>query len=133
MVLLKSNYLKLFLYYEIEINALNTVWDLLLNKPYNKGGKADNSWDIEGLKHAVKVDGTLNQPEDTDKGWTVEIAFPWKALAQYSGKMSTPPQNGDRWRVNFSRVERERNSGLQDCDNWVWAVQRKINMHISCH
>ncbi len=117
-------------YYELEINALNTVWDLLLNKPYNKGGKADNSWDIEGLKHAVKVDGTLNQPEDTDKGWTVEIAFPWKALAQYSGKMSTPPQNGDRWRVNFSRVERERNSGLQDCDNWVWAVQRKINMHI---
>jgi len=117
-------------YYELEINALNTAWDLLLDKPYNKGGKADNSWDIEGLECAVKVNGTLNQPEDTDEGWTVEIAFPWKALAQYSGKMSTPPQNGDRWRVNFSRVERKRNSGLRDCDNWVWAVQRDINMHI---
>jgi len=117
-------------YYELEINALNTVWDLLLSKPYNKGGRADNSWDIEGLKHAVKINGTLNQPEDTDKGWTVELAFPWKALAQYSGKMSSPPQNGDRWRVNFSRVERIRNSDKRDCDNWVWAVQRKINMHI---
>jgi len=117
-------------YYELEINALNTAWDLLLNKPYRKGGRADNSWDIEGLKHAVKVNGTLNQPEDTDEGWTVEIAFPWKVLAQYSGKMSVPPQNGDRWRVNFSRVERKRNSDRRDCDNWVWSIQREINMHI---
>ena len=27
-------------YGEIEINALGTVWDLVLNKPYNVGGKA---------------------------------------------------------------------------------------------
>src|SRR5580704_8644472 len=51
-------------YFEFEINALNTGWDLFLAKPYNEGGKADNTWDIPGLLTAVQVDGTLNDPRD---------------------------------------------------------------------
>jgi hypothetical protein len=49
-------------YFEFEINALNTGWDLFLPKPYKDGGKADNGWEIPGLKTAVHVDGTLNDP-----------------------------------------------------------------------
>jgi hypothetical protein len=45
-------------YFEFEINALNTGWDLFLAKPYKKGGRADNTWEIPGLKTAVHVDGT---------------------------------------------------------------------------
>ncbi len=55
-------------YYEFEMNALNTGWDLFLPKPYSDGGKADNSWDIAGLKTAVAVQGTLNNSNDTDRG-----------------------------------------------------------------
>jgi len=55
-------------YYELEINALNTVWDLMLTKPYRDGGRAIDSWDIQGLKHAVRVNGTLNRAGDTDTG-----------------------------------------------------------------
>ena len=51
-------------YYEFEINALNTGWDLFLPKPYNEDGQPDNSWDIEGLKTAIAVQGSLNQPGD---------------------------------------------------------------------
>src|SRR6516162_1232644 len=69
-------------YYEFEINALNTTWDLLLPRPYKDGGKAVNSWEIPGLKTAVHVNGTLNDPADTDKGWSVELAFPWKVLGE---------------------------------------------------
>src|SRR5262245_7639811 len=58
-------------YYELEINALNTAWDLFLPKPYIDGGKAQNSWDIAGLKTAVEVTGTLNDTTDLDKGWSV--------------------------------------------------------------
>jgi hypothetical protein len=67
-------------YFEFEINALNTGWDLFLNKPYREGGKADNSWEIPGLLTAVHVDGALNDPRDRDRGWSVEIAFPWSAF-----------------------------------------------------
>ncbi len=123
-------------YYEFEMNALNTGWDLFLPRPYKDGGRADNSWDIPGLKTAVHVRGTLNDPSDVDRGWSVEIAIPWKVLA-VSANRKSPPASGDQWRVNFSRVEwrhlikdgsyakvpRKRE------DNWVWSPQGIIDMH----
>ena len=36
-------------YYEFEMNALNTGWDLRLPKPYRDGGSALNEWEIAGL------------------------------------------------------------------------------------
>src|SRR5215831_21017831 len=64
-------------YFEFEINALNTSWDLFLPKPYREGGKADNSWEIPGLRSAVYIEGTLNDPRRRDRRWWVELAFPW--------------------------------------------------------
>jgi hypothetical protein len=127
-------------YYEFEINALNTGWDLFLDKPYRHGGKADNGWEIPGLKTAVHIDGTLNDPRDTDRGWSVEIAFPWKALAGYAHKPA-PPRPGDEWRVNFSRVQwrleivdgKYKKVPKTKEDNWVWSPQGVINMHIPEH
>ncbi|MGH9720461.1 MAG: carbohydrate-binding family 9-like protein [Bryobacteraceae bacterium] len=124
-------------YYEFEINALNTGWDLFLPKPYRHGGKARNEWEIPGLKTAVHVRGTLNDSRNRDKGWSVEIAFPWKVLSEYAHKPA-PPKEGDEWRVNFSRVEwrhevvdgkYQKVKGLKE-DNWVWSPQGAINMHI---
>lgn len=129
-------------YYEFEMNALNTVWDLLLIKPYRDGGPAVNGWDIKGLQSGVQIQGTINQPADKDKGWTVEIAFPWEVLKECAHK-DAPPKSGDQWRVNFSRVEwkvetkdgkYQKVINLQTGksypeDNWVWSPQGLINMH----
>jgi hypothetical protein len=123
-------------YYEIEINALNTVWDLRLVKPYRDGGPALNEWEIPGLKTAVHVDGSLNDPSDRDRGWSVEMAFPWAVLAEYA-RCPAPPRDGDRWRVNFSRVEwrteivdsRYKKVEGRPEDNWVWSPQGVIDMH----
>jgi predicted metalloprotease with PDZ domain len=123
-------------YYEIEINALGAEWDLFLPKPYRDGGPADNSWEIPGLKKAVAVQGTLNDPADVDEGWTVELAIPWKVLAEHAGRPA-PPADGDQWRVNFSRVEwlREVVDGKyvkipkKPEDNWVWSPQGVVDMH----
>ena len=123
-------------YFEFEINALNTGWDLFLPKPYREGGKADNSWEIPGLRTAVHVNGTLNDPRDRDRGWTVEIAFPWSSFA--SRAPVARPKPGDEWRINFSRVEWHTNvengkyvkpKGEKE-DNWVWSPQGLINMHV---
>ena len=123
-------------YGEFEINALNTGWDLLLKKPYRDGGPADIGWEIPGLKTAVHIDGTLNDPRDVDKGWSVEIAMPWAVLGKLS-KQPAPPRNGDQWRVNYSRVEwrHEIKDGkyhkVPGCheDNWVWSPQCVVDMH----
>ncbi|MBK5290720.1 MAG: carbohydrate-binding family 9-like protein [Acidobacteriia bacterium] len=125
------------LYFEFEMNALNTGWDLFLPKPYNQGGKADNSWEIPGLQTGVHIEGTLNHPADRDRGWSVEIAFPWEAFRERAGG-DVRPAPGASWRVNFSRVEwrvevvdgRYRKlPGLKE-DNWVWSPQHVINMHV---
>jgi predicted metalloprotease with PDZ domain len=123
-------------YYEIEINALNTEWDLFLKKPYRDGGPARNEWEISGLKTAVHVEGTLNDPRDKDASWSVEFAIPWTVLAEFAHRPA-PPRDGDQWRVNFSRVEwrhevvdgRYRKVPKTPEDNWVWSPQGAIDMH----
>lgn len=113
-------------YYEFEMNAFNTGWDLFLNKPYSKNGKPDNSWDIAGLKTAVAVQGTINDSSDTDQGWTLEIAYP---LDAFHSRQAVPlPKPGTTWRINFSRVEWK--PGNPKEDNWVWSPQGVINMHV---
>jgi len=113
-------------YYELEINALNTSWDLFLAKPYSEGAKADNSWNIDGLKTAVAVQGTLNRSVDRDRGWTVEIAYP---LTAFQSRQPVPsPRPGTQWRINFSRVEWTPGNPRED--NWVWSPQGVINMHV---
>ena len=64
-------------YYELEINALNTEWDLFLKKAYRDGGPGDQRVGSSGLKTATHVNGTLNKQDDKDRSWTVEFAIPW--------------------------------------------------------
>ena len=130
-------------YYELEMNALNTVWDLLLVKPYRDGGPAIHSWDIQGLKTGVHLMGTLNDPSDRDKAWTVEIALPFAVLKECIPGKPERPAPGDQWRVNFSRVEyrleiqggtyaKTRDAGTGQPlpeDNWTWAPQGVVNIH----
>ena len=124
------------LYGELELNARNTTWDLLLTKPYKDGGKAVDSWEIAGLKTGVHVDGTINDPRDIDRGWTVEIAWPWKGLKEISSS-PVPPKDGHQWRINFSRVEWDheivgteyRKVPKRPEHNWVWSPQGVIDMH----
>lgn len=123
-------------YFEFEMNALNTGWDLFLNIPYRDGGKPDDAWDIAGLRTAVHVDGTINNPDDTDRGWSTELAIPWSALKDHA-HMPSPPRDGDRWRINFSRVEWDTyvSDGMyrkfkgRPEHNWVWSPQWVIDMH----
>jgi predicted esterase len=123
-------------YGEFEMNALNTTWDLLLNKPYIDQGKPQNDWEITGLKSAVEIRGTLNNPADRDRGWTIEIAFPWESLSKLA-RHAGAPHEGEQWRMNFSRVEWQTvitNGVTQKIpntpeDNWVWSPQGVIDMH----
>jgi hypothetical protein len=130
-------------YYELEVNALGTEWDLMLFQPYRDGGPAVHAWDIAGLQVGIDVRGTLNKPGDRDDGWTIEVALPWEILREAAPR-GRAPQSGDQWRINFSRVQwqvevREgRHTKRLDAktrkplpeDNWVWSPQGAINMHM---
>lgn len=118
-------------YFEFEVNAFGTTWDLYLERPYRDGGVADDSWEAHA-QVAVFVDGVINDPRVVCRGWGVEIAFPWDRFTDHPR-----PQVGESWRVNFSRVEWHTNVVNDQIikvpdtleDNWVWSPQGVIDMH----
>jgi hypothetical protein len=127
-------------YYEFEVNPLNTIFDLFLERSYRDGGQAMINWNAEGLRSAVKIQGTINNPADTDKGWTVEMAIPFKSIS--IGNDVHIPGDGDLWRIDFSRVEWDtqlRNGKYvkqttadgewKPEHNWVWSPPGLISMH----
>lgn len=127
-------------YFEIEVNALNTIFDLFLTKPYRNGAKAFISYDVTSLQSAVQVNGTLNNSSDKDSGWTVEMAIPFRSVIL--GNSWKAPEEGTLWRINFSRVQwdteivdnkyikskSELGKALTE-HNWVWSPQGLIDMH----
>lgn len=140
-------------YYEIEINVLGTIFDLFLHRPYRLGGPAEHGWNTDGLRWAIHVDGTINQPDDRDGGWVVELAVPLADLrppeTQEDGSpwvhppitehlRPVVPSIGDTWRINFSRVQWDlhvvdgayRKVEGRPEYNWTWTPQWEINMHV---
>lgn len=127
-------------YYEIEVNAFNTILDLFMPKPYRNGAAAMLGYDVAGLKTALQVQGTLNNSADKDSSWTIEMAIPFRSL--YMGNYWRAPAEGALWRINFSRVQwqadvvdgkyvkrkNDKGAALPE-DNWVWSPQGVINMH----
>lgn len=129
-------------YYEYEVNALGTEWDLFLTKPYRNGGIPMSAWYIRGLKKGIHLKGTLNDPSDTDTLWRVELALPWNILRECApGRRQ--PRPDEQWRINFSRVQWrldvvdgeyvKRTNPETDRHyteyNWVWSPQGVIDMH----
>jgi hypothetical protein len=76
------------------------------------------------LKTAVFIDGTLNDDSDVDRGWTVELAFPWRGMSILAQHRSLPPQDGDVWRMDFSRFEALHYCGARAHPDPGWALNR---------
>jgi hypothetical protein len=78
-------------YFEIELNPLNAVLDLVLRKSPS-GLKKEVGWHCAGLRTAV---------QRTARGWTAEMAIPFESLLPSSARMQP-------WRCNFCRIDRPR-------------------------
>ena len=89
------------------------------------------NWDMPGLQSAVHVDGTINNEEDKDKGWTVEIAIPWKSLKILADgdRRALPPLEGDVWRMDFSRFNVKKGSA-HDSGGWAWSSHGVWDSHV---
>lgn len=100
-------------YFEIEVNPLNAVLDLVFRKSVS-GYKGDRAWDCEGLRTAVLR---------TAKGWSAEIAIPFTSVADRA------PKTGDLWRVNFCRIDRPGGISGPDRELSAWSPPLRANFH----
>jgi hypothetical protein len=94
-------------YIEIQVSPLGTVFDSFLPE-YRKHWKAKTDYDFDsGVIAKVKVDGTIDNRKDADKGWLVEMAVPFDKLKGPAAEgPAVPPKVGDAWRINLFRVDR---------------------------
>jgi hypothetical protein len=150
-------------YYEFELNAFNTTYEafFIWEEAYQRGGFAESpefartnlrffngvdfrthprggrlghfGWHFPGKQTAVHIDGTLNHDADRDRGWTAELAFPWRGLqwlAHGDGR-SLPPKDGDVWRMDFSRFNQYKEAPpAKDSGGWVWSRHGVWDSHI---
>lgn len=90
-------------------------------------------WDYPKAQTAVAVDGTLNDNKDRDRGWTVELAFPWAGLKTVAlgDQRSIPPKSGDTWRMDFSRFNQFQEAPpVRDSMGWAWSHHGVWDSHI---
>ena len=119
-------------YKELELNALNTVWNLLLDRPYADGGEeysgrvatpgAPRHYDVAAQRTATRVlSGALNAAGGGS--WSVEIALAHAdTLARQPG--APPPAEGAPV-INFSRVERRRDQLRGARRSWELRARRQ--------
>jgi hypothetical protein len=91
-------------YYNFEINALGTIYDAY-NLSRNSGGFDHHRWarwNCKGVSVAITVEGTLNDPNDTDTCWQMELAIP---LAELPSLQGGKPKVGDRWLFLLARYD----------------------------
>ena len=100
-------------YFEIEVNPLGAVLDLVLRK--NRSGyKGDVAWHCGGLRTLVRVH--LG-------GWSTEMAIPFDSVT------NSPPVAGTRWRANFSRIDRPSRDGSLPRELTAWSPPLRPNFH----
>ena len=114
-------------YKELELNAINTIWNLMLDRPYSDGGVEhsgriaepgdDLFYEVYKQKTAVRVvKGKLNDPNGSAT-WSVEVALSYDDILANVTDSTGLPRLGSMWRINFSRVEK--NGDI----NWTWQPQ----------
>ena len=106
-----------------EVDVLGGFQDELRFQKHPRGRRwAFMDWDFPGLKTAVKIQGTINNPTDRDEGWTVELAFPWKGMYSLFGKEVIPGQNLSALRVNLSRFQKLQYNAYYPKKHPGWAL-----------
>jgi hypothetical protein len=106
-----------------DVDVLSGFQDPTRFRKHPRGRRwAFMDFDFPGLKSAVKVDGKINDPSHVDKGWTVELAFPWEGFKILNPGKNFPPKEGDTLRGQFFRFEALHYHGKTITESVGWAL-----------
>lgn len=68
----------------------------------------------------TRINGTLNDPDDVDKGWSCEIAMSWVDMARCTNIRRLPPRDGDVWRFGLYRINSDPGKGDVPIEYAAW-------------
>lgn len=84
----------------------------------------DRSFDAAQVV-GTRLDGTLNDSSDRDRGWVSEWVVPWKSLRF----VEAAPKAGEEWRMNAFRIEKHREGGELKGEYTAWSPPRVGDFH----
>ncbi len=87
-------------YYELHVNPNNANLDIFYWRRF--AGFAGEMKYSSNMKSAVQLKGTLNNPDDVDEYWTLEVKIPFAGVNFTGGK---PPKPGDKWTFTVCRYD----------------------------
>lgn len=91
-------------YVELEVSPRNVLFDSYIVDPQNIDVDATRKFNLKNIKTGVAVAGSVNERQDTDQYWIVEMAIPLDEIA----KDFKPEQlRAARWRINFYRINHD--------------------------
>jgi len=88
-------------YYEFQVNPAGATLDMFIPQ---RGGNAYERYRADGefrFDTRVALRGTLNDPPDRDRGWSVEGRIRWVDLLRTGGR----PAAGERWKFALCRFD----------------------------
>jgi uncharacterized repeat protein (TIGR03806 family) len=88
-------------YYEFHVTPGNVQMDLFIPQRGPNAYSLYRSADSFDFKSAVRLDGTLENRSDIDRGWEVEFAVAWKDFQPTGGR----PEPGERWTFSLCRYD----------------------------
>ncbi|HET9468825.1 MAG TPA: carbohydrate-binding family 9-like protein [Vicinamibacterales bacterium] len=96
-------------YVELQWNPLGGTFDAIITNELSPDGrskqfKGDWSYTAPNMTFAVRADGTVQNSNDRDRSWTVEVRIPFADLKVPA------PKAGEVWRANFYRFNRDRDA-----------------------
>ena len=92
-------------YLEFEVSPRNVLYDSYIVDPKNIDVPATSKLDLEGIQTAVYVEGTVNQRQDEDQRWTVEMAIPFAEMVE---DFTPELLKEASWKVNFYRINHDK-------------------------
>lgn len=92
-------------YIEIELSPSNVLFDSFIINPQKIDFAETSKFDLNHIMTAVYIDGTLNNREDQDKKWVVEMSIPFSDMMK---KKNSKKLSMQKWRINFFRVNRDK-------------------------
>ena len=115
-------------YYELEINPINVLCDLVVVKPWPEL-HSDPAWDFAGVEtRVVPYRGEHAGPD----GWTATARLPWQGFRALPSRAALPPEPGDRWRFNLYRIKRPRGPARphEDVIHAAWSPTGGPSFHV---
>lgn len=110
-------------YVGLEMNVMGALLDYFFPFP----NELDRSLNLDGVQLKTTLRGLLNQRNDQDQGWSLELALPFQNFVKYASRV--PPQSGDTWHVQINRWDGTEDSGGRRLSMWCHSGLKNPHPH----